>query len=367
MFKKFIALLSVVCLVFCLFSCSNNGENASPLKKSDFIASGFDEETSFSYDEYEDYIIVTGVSGDPDDIEIPGTIGNKEVKAIGKDAFRNMGWVRSIDIPDTVVEIGEGAFYGSLGATEIRLSENLYKIGSSAFFGCDSVEKIRLPMSLRIIGGFAFADCKNLEGLAIPNGVSSIGGGAFEGTEWLSSQTDEFVIAGENVLIRYNGNDEKVTVPDEVRVVSGFYDNFFLKEVTFPESVEEIGEYAFINTSVTQVNLGENVRTIGKGAFDSCLNLEKITLNEKLEEIGSFAFANCQMMSEFTVTDKVENVGDGAFSRCDSLKKLTFLSYKTEIGKDICESCSDSLKIVSTKNSPVVNYAKEKGFILDIV
>ena len=229
MLKKFMAILSVFCLVFCISSCSNNTESSSPLKTSDFIASKVDEKTSFMYDEYKDYIIITGITDAPDDIIIPETLAEKEVKAIGTDAFRNMGWVKEIKIPDTVIEIGDGAFYGSLSAVKISLSENLYKIGTSAFFGCDSVENIRLPLGLKIIGGFAFADCKNLEGIAIPKGVSSIGGGAFEGTKWLSSQKDEFVIEGENVLIRYNGNDEKVVVPEGVRVVSAFYDNFFLR------------------------------------------------------------------------------------------------------------------------------------------
>ncbi len=367
MFKKIIALISVVCVVFCLFSCSNNTKPSSPLKTSEFIASKVDEKTSFRYDEYEDYIIITGIADAPDDIIIPETIADKDVKAIGNDAFRDMGWVKSIDIPDTVVEIGDGAFYGSLSTTKISLSENLYKIGSHAFFGCISLENIRLPLGLKFIGGFAFADCQKLEGFAIPNGVSSIGGGAFEGTKWLSAQKDEFVIAGENILICYNGNDEKVTVPEDVRVVSAFYDNFFLKEVTFPESVEEIGEYGFINSSITSVNMSKNIRTIGTSAFDSCLSLKKITLNEDLEEIGSFAFANCQMITEFTVSENVKIIGDGVFSRCDSLEKLTFLSDKTEIGENICESCNSSLKILCEKNSPVINYVKENGFILDVI
>lgn len=367
MFKKFIALISVFSIVFCLFSCSNNVKPASPLKKSEFIASKIDKETSFRYDEYEDYVIITGVAGSPDDIIIPEMLAEKEVKAIADNAFNDMGWVRSIEIPNTVVEIGDSAFYSSLSATKISLSDNLYKIGTYAFFGCISVENIRLPLGLRIIGGFAFADCKKLEGIAIPSGVSSIGGGAFSGTKWLSSQKDEFVTAGDNILISYNGDEEKVTVPDEIRVVSAFHDNFFLKEVILPESVEEIGEFAFINSSISKITTNENIKKIGKSAFDSCINLEKISFNENLEEIGSYAFANCQMLTEFTVNEKVKIVGDGAFSRCSKLEKLIFLSDKTETGEKICENCSNSLKIQCPKDSPIIPYVKEKGFILDII
>ena len=367
MFKKFVALVSVACLVFCLFSCSNNTKSASPLKSSVFIASEIDEKTAFKYDEYEDYVIITGIMDSPDEIIIPEMIGEKEVKAIGDSAFYDMGWVTGIEIPDTVVSIGDSAFYGAISAGKVTLSENLYEIGMYAFAGCISLESIRLPLGLEVIGGFAFAGCEKLEGFAIPNGVSSIGGGAFEGTKWLESQDDEFVIAGDNVLVRYNGKDAEVTVPEKVRVVSAFYDNMFLKEVTLPESVEEIGDFAFVNSAVEKVNTNEELKKVGKSAFDSCLNLEGISFGKNLEEIGSYAFSDCQVMKEFTVNKRVEKVGDGAFSRCINMEKLTFLSDETEIGESICESCNGSLKILCPKNSPVIPYVKEKGFILDIV
>ena len=366
MFKKITALLLLILFVFTLSSCGEKAD-ASPLKESEFIASKVDTDTSLRYDEYADYVIVTGVSDAPDHIRIPKTLGEKEVKAIGKDAFRDMGWVKSITIPDTVVEIGEGAFYGAVGAESILLSENLYEIGSSAFYGCRSAKSIRLPLGLKIIGGFAFADCTILEGISIPQSVTSIGGGAFAGTEWLNSQTDEFVIAGDNVLIHYNGEDEKVTIPEEVKVVSAFYDNFFVKEVTLTESVREIGEYAFLNTSVTKINLNDKLEKIGKSAFDSCLELKEITLNDNLKEIGEFAFSSCTSLTEITIPEKLKSVGNGAFARCEELTKLTFLSEKTEIGENICDSCSNSLTICCPKNSPVIDYTKSHGFILDII
>ena len=366
MFKKITAIILGICFIFALSSCGEKTDS-SPLKDSEFIASKVDKETSLKYDEYTDYVIVTGIADAPDHIRIPKILGEKEVKAIGKDAFRDMGWVQSITIPDSVSEIGEGAFYGAISAESILLSENLYEIGSSAFYGCRNVKNVRLPLGLKIIGGFAFADCVKLEGISIPKGVTSVGGGAFAGTEWLSSQTDEFVIAGDNVLIHYNGDDEKVTVPEEVKVVSAFYDNFFVKEVTLSESVQEIGEYAFINTSVTKISLNDNLKKIGKSAFDSCLNLEEITLNKNLEEIGDFAFSACTSLKEITIPKKVEFIGNGAFARCENLSSLTLLSEKTEIGENICDSCGGSLTIACPKNSPVIDYTKENGFILDII
>ncbi len=366
MFKKITAIILGICFIFALSSCGEKTDS-SPLKDSEFISSKVDKETSLNFDEYADYVIVTGISDAPDHIRIPKILGKKEVKAIAKDAFRDMGWVKSITIPDSVVEIGEGAFYGAVNAESILLSENLYEIGSSAFYGCRNVKSIRLPLGIKVIGGFAFADCVKLEGISIPKGVTSIGGGAFAETEWLNRQTDEFIIAGDNILIHYNGEDEKITVPEDVRVVSAFYDNFFLKEVTLSESVQEIGEYAFINTPVTEINLNNNLKKIGKSAFDSCLYLENISLNKNLREIGDFAFSSCTALKEITIPEKVKFIGNGIFARCEKLTTLTFLSEKTEIGENICDSCSDSLTICCPKDSPVIDYTKSEGFILDII
>lgn len=367
MFKKFITIVLTISFLFAFSACGENAKKASPLKESEFISARVDEKTAFTYDEYKDYVIVTGINEAPDELEIPEKFGDKEVRAVADDAFANMGWLTEISIPDTVVEIGERAFSGAISAEKISLSENLYSIGASAFFGAKKIENIRLPLGLQIIGGFAFADCKKLEGITIPKVTVSIGGGAFQNTAWLEKQTDEFVIAGDSVLIHYNGNDEKVTVPEDIKAVSAFCDNFFVKEVVLPESVKEICDHAFINSSTEKITLSKNITKIGNSAFDSCLYLEKVEFNKKLEEIGSFAFAGCQALKEITVTEKVKAIGDGAFARCEGLEKLTITSVKTEIGENICDSCSRTLKICCPKNSPVANYTKENKFILDII
>lgn len=367
MLKKFISSVIILSFVFLLFSCGENTADSSPLEPSEFISAGVDEKTSFRYDEYEHYVIVTGVDGAPDNIEIPETLCDKEVKAVSDGAFADMGWVKEIKIPDTVAEIGERAFYGCVSAEKITLSENLYSIGSSAFFGAKNLENVRLPLGLKLIGGFAFADCEKLEGVSIPQGTESIGGGAFQNTVWLGKQTEEFVVAGDGILIHYAGTEEKVTVPEDVKVVSAFCDNFFVEEVVLPDSAVEIGEYAFVNSSLKKITLSENIRKIGNGAFDSCLNLENVTVNKKLEEIGSYAFAGCQSLKAFTVTEKVKAVGDGAFARCSKMENLVFESAKTEIGDSICDSCLSQLKLSCPKNSPVIPYAKNNNFILDVI
>ena len=74
----------------------------------------------------------------------------------------------------------------------------------------------------------------------------------------------------------------KVVIEEGVNAVGqmAFYELPNLKEVVLPESVEEIRNYAFKNTtSLTTINL-EVVETICQGAFYGCSGLEHLTFAE---------------------------------------------------------------------------------------
>lgn len=366
MLKKILSVLLVLSFVLCMASCGEKDKETLPLEESEYITSGVDE-NKITYDEYEDYVIVTGIQGVPDDIEIPEKINNKEVKAIADDAFSDMGWITSIKMPDTIVEIGDNAFYKCVSAEKIRWSDNLYSIGASAFFGNRTIESVRFPSGVKEIGGYAFSECDKLKNVIIPDKTESIGGNAFEGTEWLENKTDEFVIVGNGVLIDYNGNGKKVKIPDGVVEVASFCNDMNVEEVVYSESVKRIGDYAFANTSLKTVTIPDSITIIGKNAFDTCLELEKITFGGNLEVIGDYAFTGCQKLTEINIPENVKKIGQHAFSRCDELKELTLNSAKTEIGENICSDCKDTLKIKCPKKSPATQYAKEQRFILDII
>jgi len=88
------------------------------------------------------------------------------------------GAATDIVVPDGVVAIGDECFVNSQ-ITSVILPRNLKSIGKEAFRRCNNLTSIDLHEGLLSIGDYAFADCSNLINVYIPNSVTHLGVGAF--------------------------------------------------------------------------------------------------------------------------------------------------------------------------------------------
>lgn len=82
------------------------------------------------------------------------------VRCIDEYAFTGV-WltILSIDIPGTVLEIGDYAFKGKSNVYDITLNEGLERIGSKVIYGQKKLKKLYLPSSLTHIAEDAFENC----------------------------------------------------------------------------------------------------------------------------------------------------------------------------------------------------------------
>ncbi len=109
----------------------------------------------------------------------------------------------SVEIPDTVTEIGSGAFdccsaltkvilppnlsevssylFRSTGITEIKIPETVNNIGSYAFDGCTGLKTVTIPGKALAVWNEAFRGCTGLESVYLQEGVERIDSRAFEG------------------------------------------------------------------------------------------------------------------------------------------------------------------------------------------
>jgi len=146
----------------------------------------------------EDEVVITGYTGDDDEVDIPATIDGRPVTKIGEEAFmdqfgiysvtippgvteigdRAFNWanfLQKVTIPNSVIRIGEAAFeYTQLWS--VTIPESVTEMGPYAFANIALLGSVTLPGSLAEIPDYAFYECVGLKSVVIPEGVVRIGG-----------------------------------------------------------------------------------------------------------------------------------------------------------------------------------------------
>lgn len=317
----------------------------------------------------------------------------QNVTAIGECAFIGSGLSGELDLRG-VKNIKSGAFNGC-EITSITFGKNLSAIGPSAFFNCDDFNEIKLsdendeyvyvdgclirrsdntlvlglasaviPETVVSIGDYAFAYRKNLSEIAIPSSVTAIGSYAFADCENLKTiEVSESVKSIQSCVFKSCVSLTKATwrtlvsVPDSVfegcsaltdvklsnvtkigeRAFSGCIG---LKEIILPQSLTEIGEYAFNKTALASITLPQSIDKVGNGWFGGCKYLETVNFDGKIKEIGESAFSGCISLKSFEIPSSVVSIGNFAFLGCTSLKNIEIPSSVVSIGNSAFRGCS---------------------------
>lgn len=146
---------------------------------------------------------------------------------IGAYAFANCGSLVEVEIPNGA-NLLDGAFFNCSGLKEVTLPESVSTIWPQTFSGCSQLKKVNAPEQSNIyeVGDYAFQGCRKLKNIDFCKTVSKVGNGAFDSCSSLS--TIEFT------AVQSVGNN-------------AFCNCTFLTSVGFPDTIKEIGEYAFVN------------------------------------------------------------------------------------------------------------------------
>lgn len=113
----------------------------------------------------------------PDTLTIPKTINGKQVTAIGNNAFRGVQ-SSTIVLPEGLLDIYKEAFYNS-GARSINIPSTVIYIGEAAFKKCHFLQSISIPNGVNQIKKETFRECTNLASIILPNSLETIGLYAF--------------------------------------------------------------------------------------------------------------------------------------------------------------------------------------------
>ena len=124
-----------------------------------------------------------------------------------------------------------------------------------------------------------------------------------------------------------------------------------LKSLIIPDSVTSIGEYAFNNCiSLTSMNIPDSVTNIGEGLFYNCENLESVTISNNLTSIPKETFYNCHYLNSITIPDSVVSIDDSAFSNCYNLKDVTLSENLEYINEKVFDGCDRLQNLTIPKN-----------------
>ena len=173
----------------------------------------------------------------------------------------------------------------------VVVNQGITRIGKDAFWNCNRLTRVVLPESLEEIAGTAFSSCRVLP--------------EFE----ISSNNRYFcVVAGVlfskdmTKLICYPGGKSatKYDVPNSVTEIGEYaFHGSRIIELVLPELLQIIGSSAFADTEIISIRIPSGVKTIPIMAFYECRPLKTVYIPQSVTKIDMLAFSHTGLMDIF--------------------------------------------------------------------
>lgn len=342
------------------------------------------------------------------------------LEVIGGFAFAACADITEIKFPSSLTEIGEFAFSKALSLTEITVPDGVRVIGKGAFYYCSSLASAELGDGLCELGDSAFLDTaiykssptneiyvddwlvglvdtsaisldvrvgtvgianaalygnKNIGAVELPDSVRYIGESAFAASNIISIVTgggvehiaNQAFLYCERLIDVALGSYDYTDMAIRYSSLTSIGDYAFmnckkLARIDIPDTVRDIGAYAFRNTEMYSsaltgavyadnwiVDFNKTVTdsvvvdrgTVGiaRYAFYNCTGLKNIKIDGSVEVIGKGAFYNCTSLERVTFPDTLERIEDYTFYNCSSLRLTSLPPMLREIGRSAFYAC----------------------------
>ncbi len=149
---------------------------------------------------------------------------------------------------------------------------------------------------------------------------------------------------------RYNGTETEVVFPTEIngiRIVgiadtgaSKLMHYSKIEKIVMPEGYKTIGKNAFNGCiNLKEVILPRTLEAIGENAFNACIRLKEVLLPPSVSSLGLGCFANCQALETIKLPETLKKIPNQAFFQCENLKKIAFPEDLISIGTEAFRAC----------------------------
>ena len=101
-----------------------------------------------------------------------------------------------------------------------------------------------------------------------------------------------------------------------------------------------IPQSMFSGTTVTSVDINDEITNINYNAFRDCSGLTGITIPNSVSSIKNDTFAGCKGLTSITIPNSVSNIETAAFSNCSRLTRITIPDSVTNIEQSVFRNCS---------------------------
>lgn len=127
-----------------------------------------------------------------------------------------------------------------------------------------------------------------------------------------------------DVVVGYRGNKSYLRIPDGIASIGerAFFANETLTGVEFPESLENIGAYAFYRTQIQTVVLPRGLKYVVNAAFGRCSQLEKVEFTHMPNKLDLGVFQNCEKLQEVVFPEGTEAISLHVFTAGNAIIRV---------------------------------------------
>lgn len=273
-------------------------------------------------------------------ISIPGSVKTIQLSNIYSNRFpspfkecRSLKSVRFADSPDKLI----------INHREIR--ENLIPLFSSS-----PLEEVYIGRDIKCVylespkpEDAPFYNQKNLAKVTFGPQVTEIDPYLFYGNNAITSvDLNQVQIVGASAFAGCS-KLSILTFGEELREIgkSAFEGDLMITNLRIPNSTTTIGSRAFYGCrSITAINMGSSVRSVGASAFEGCYSFTAVRFGDNLEELGERAFYGCKKLTYVTLGSNLTSIGASTFEDCSALSEMTVPDKVTTIGDQAFANCS---------------------------